>query len=281
MGVDWNGSTNGTQIYIIAADRKTNKKTVIWKDAVHDEEQTQLKSVIKIRDLNRKYRPDFIYIDIGFGHTQYELLRTMGLDALRKYGANHPDSKLLKITPIMANKTIEVTDPVRKDIKRTIAVKPFMVEVTLMEMEKKNILAPNDDDQLKEQMKHYHLVKISSTGIPIYKASNRRIGDHALDAFLLCNLGFRLEYESKDLKTDLVNESVQTVDPYIEILINPANYDNEDELQEKKTYSTIKRRKPFKRTVSISDKGNENQGRFRPGLPVYKPLRRLTGSKRR
>jgi len=282
MGVDWNGHQNGTQIYLMARDKKTKKKRLIWHESVHDQEQTQLRSVNKVRELNTMYRPDFIYIDIGFGHTQYELLRTLGFSALRKYGAHHPDAALYrKLTPIAANKSIEVIDKIDKNMKRTIAIKPFMVEIALMDMENGDLIAPHSDETLQEQMKHYHLVKVSSTGNPIYKGSNRRIGDHALDAFMLCNLGFRLEYDQKELRDNLVAPPPVTVDPYIEILVDPVNYADadDDELRENQRHSIINRRKQgIVRAVSPRSEPRINA---RNRVKLHRPVARVAKIRRK
>lgn len=67
IGVDWNDTRIGTQIYVVGLNPADQKFYVVDAECVNKEGWTQLKACEKIIELNRKWRPAYIYVDQGFG----------------------------------------------------------------------------------------------------------------------------------------------------------------------------------------------------------------------
>ena len=102
IGVDWNDVQNGTTISVLGFNPTEKLFYVVDRHVVSREGWTQLSACNKIAELNRIWRPLVIYIDSGFGGTQYEVLRKYGYDSLADpaKGPTHPDSKLRDILKV-------------------------------------------------------------------------------------------------------------------------------------------------------------------------------------
>jgi hypothetical protein len=255
MGVDWNGVQNGNQIALMAMPKKGGQKVIIHRESITGE-NLQTRSLQIIRDLNRKWMPDFLYFDNGFGHTQIELLHGIALQAFKRYGRGHHDVNLKNIRGVNFQGRMKLKDPLtKKDVN--VAVKPFMVDTLILEMEESNIIASADDDVLNDQMRSYQLVKITENGTPKYGPGSKTVGDHALDAVMLCAFGFRVEYGEIDVSS--VFGAPVTVDPYSDlgILLEPDNYESDRSagLHKRRKSSNIKESlRPQDRAATISDR---------------------------
>lgn len=196
MGVDWNGQGTGTRIRVVEYDPKTKMRRIVAADTVDGPEVSTQDSLDKIRDINRYWHCDGIYIDKGFGNVQDELLRLIGKKA------THPDDKKLmeiKVIDFGAELTTNKLVPNRGDTKyldkeevkrRT---KPFMVEGAVMVFEQGLIQFADNDDLLDAQLRAYRVKTWSQHGFAnTYECGKE--GDHDLDALMLALLGIELQY---------------------------------------------------------------------------------------
>jgi replicative DNA helicase len=195
VGVDWNDTANGTTIAILGLDPTRNKFVLVDRHIVSREGWTQLAACEKIAEVNRLWKPIAIYLDAGFGGTQFEVLKKFGYDSLRNptKGPAHPDSKLINVLKQYDfGSKVETRDiftgmPSNKDAK------PFLVESTIRRFEAQDIEIPEADTDLEQQLLSYVIDRITPTGRPVYKASSDEIGDHLLDAVMLSIVAFVLE----------------------------------------------------------------------------------------
>lgn len=84
MGVDWNTIENGCQISLVAFN--FDEYILTYRKVIDNVPNVQLKAVEEIIRLNAIFNPEFIFPDMGYGHTQIELLH--------QYGMQHPESGL-------------------------------------------------------------------------------------------------------------------------------------------------------------------------------------------
>jgi hypothetical protein len=195
MGVDWNDTRIGTTIVVLGFDPGHNKFFVVDRHTVSRDGWTQLSACQKIAELNRLWRPLVIYIDAGFGGTQWEVLRKYGYDSSvdPSKGPMHPDARLKDIVKRYDfGSKVEVHDlwthaPLQKPAK------PFLVESTVRRFETQDIKFSKYDELLEKQLLGYVIDRVTPTGVPVYKASDENTGDHTLDALLLSVIGFVLE----------------------------------------------------------------------------------------
>ena len=149
----------------------------------------------KIIEMNRKWIPEYIYIDRGYGNTNFEILKKYGYEALNSRGKGplHVDSRLAnRVKQYDFGSQLEIRDlhtkqPVKKHAK------PFLVENSVRKFENGVIAFPKSDDQLKAELVGYIIDRITTTGIPVYKQGNEKVGDHTLDALMLSLVAFELE----------------------------------------------------------------------------------------
>lgn len=195
IGVDWNDTKVGTTIAVTGYNPTTNHFFIVDKAIVSKEGWTQLAACQKVVDLNRVWLPAAIYVDRGFGGTQFEVLKKYGHDSAidPKKGPKHPDAKIKDILHQYDFGTkVEIRDlftkmPVEK------ASKPFLVENTVRRFESKMISFPENDTAFEAQLAGYIIDRITPTGTPVYLASNEQAGDHFLDAVMLSLVAFTLE----------------------------------------------------------------------------------------
>lgn len=194
IGVDWNDYKNGTSIVVCGLNTDTGVVSVIERHSITREGWTQLSACDKIRDLNRKWNPDLIYIDSGYGATQHELLKLFGVQARQAGDAGHPADKRLSniIRQYQFGGNIEIFDPFTKQPVPKQA-KAYLVETAVRFFENGNIRFSKHDVKLKSELLAYVVDRISSNGVPVYCTNNESIGDHNLDAFMLAIVGFALE----------------------------------------------------------------------------------------
>ena len=195
IGVDWNDVRNGTTISVLGFNPAEQIFYVVDRHVVSKEGWTQLSACFKIAELNRLWKPVVIYLDSGFGGTQYEVLRKYGFDSLMDSakGPTHPDSRLRDIVKKYDfGSKVDVHDLFTKRIISKPA-KPFLIENTVRRFETSTIKFPRSDEKLEAQLQGYVIDRITPTGTPVYKAGDVSAGDHALDALMLSVLGFTLE----------------------------------------------------------------------------------------
>ena len=195
VGVDWNDTKNGTTIAVLGFNPLRNKFILVDRYIVSREGWTQLSACQKIAEVNRLWHPISIYLDAGYGGTQYEVLRKFGYDALTEptKGPTHPDAKLPHVLKQydfgskVQTRDIFTGQPTEKEAK------PFLVESTIRRFEAQDIEIPLHDTDLEEQLLGYVIDRVTPTGRPVYKASSDVTGDHLLDAMMLSIISFILE----------------------------------------------------------------------------------------
>lgn len=195
IGVDWNDTKNGTTVVVVGFDPTVNTFFIVDRKIVSRDGWTQLAACEKIAELNRIWRPAFIYLDAGFGGTQWEVLRKYGYDSTidPTKGPTHPDARLKDILhKYDFGSKITVRDlfthvPILKDAK------PFLIENTVRRFESGDIRFPEGDEMLERQLLGYIIDRVTPTGRPVYKATDETAGDHLLDALMLAMVAFTME----------------------------------------------------------------------------------------
>lgn len=198
MGVDWNQNT-GNQIVICGLNPQDGKIYLVDRSVVEQEHYQQAASIKRIVEMNRQWRCNSIYIDRGGGgDNQYEQLHMIGAKASQLIAAkatNHPDYKYAQIDKTLleivqaidfGSKT-EVMDPLTNEaIKKP--TKPLMVQNTMRLFENQQIVFPEWDNKLRQQLLSYVVESISKNGQIVYASNSpEKIGDHIIDALFLAN----------------------------------------------------------------------------------------------
>ena len=151
---------------------------------------TQTLACEKIRDLNRVWQANYIYIDDGYSNFGWEHLRTIGYAAQQDKNGNKADIKLKDIVKINFGSNIETRDPFTNEPLLKYA-KDFLVEVAVRYFEEGNIIYPSSDDKLTSQLQQYVIKKITVGNRRTYEAGPA--GDHTLDALMLALVSYALE----------------------------------------------------------------------------------------
>lgn len=184
IGVDWNHDNNGTRILVVAYHKEIERFFVAEKFRISKLNYTQALAVEKVVELNRKYHADHIGCDQGFGAAQIAALRLEGKAQYGKVPHDHPDLKLTKVEAVDFGSSIELRDPITRKILKKKA-KQFIVENTLHYLEEARIALDDiEDNELILQLKNYSIVKKTLAG-NVYKAKDKKIGDHDLDALMI------------------------------------------------------------------------------------------------
>lgn len=193
IGVDWNHDLNGTRVVVTAYDKNTDRFFVIEKEKIAKQNLTQAIAVNLVVDLNRKYNADHIICDEGYGIGQVTELRTRGREQYGKVPANHPDIKLVDTMSVQFGSSLTIRDPsTHQELKKN--TKQYIVENTQKLLEEKRLAFNDiDDNELIMQMKNYTQIQ-GEGGRVKYKPKDKKIGDHDLDAFILCLYGFDYHY---------------------------------------------------------------------------------------
>lgn len=185
IGVDWDKYQAGPNICVTA--KIGRRYQVIHREEIPRGEYTLQEAVRRIIGLNDKYNPKYIYVDRGYGESQYE--------QLRYYGKKHPETKLVeKVKGIAFQGVVPVKDVLTGKVENK-KFKHFMINTTQKYLEEGLLLFSRDDEVLYKQMNEYMVVRHSLAGEPIYSSGN----EHALDAFMLTLLAFRLEEDNDDI----------------------------------------------------------------------------------
>lgn len=193
IGVDWNHDNNGTRIVVVGYSKEIERFFIIEKDKISKLNYTQALSVEKVVELNRKYEADHVACDQGFGAGQIADLRMKGRSQYGKVPVNHPDLRLTKLEAVDFGSVVELRDPVSREVLKK-GVKQFIVENTVHYFEESRIaLDEIEDYELILQLKNYAIVNRTQRG-NVYKAKDKKIGDHDLDAFIIALYMFEKQY---------------------------------------------------------------------------------------
>lgn len=189
LGIDWNSELHGTEIVCVGWGGE--KLRVVDRRNVSRSGWNQTAAIQAVIEMNRKWQPEFIYADEGYGSTSIEVLRKYGWE---QTGKNLVDARLKDIIrPINFSSKIEVPDPITKEkIKKLM--KPFLVENAVRFFEQGIIQVSEKDLELIDQLENYIIKRRTNLGAPVYCIRQAHIGDHALDGLMLALLGFTSKF---------------------------------------------------------------------------------------
>ena len=192
IGADWN-EVHGAEIVVVGFNPFSNRFKVVDALVVEKSEFTQLGSVDKLLEMNKKWKPDFIYGDSGNGSTIAELLMKMSYRERRR-GGNPDIARLLDIyKKYDSGAAINTKDPITREKVRAPA-KRFMINASVRIFENHQIDLCAHDKKLEDQLRNYIIIGMSPNKQPRYGVLEARIGDHRLDALNLALVGFQLEF---------------------------------------------------------------------------------------
>jgi hypothetical protein len=167
----------------------------------------------KIIELNRIFVPEFIYVDEGFGYAQIEMLKKF---AISKYGKTYlgdPDLRLANIVGVNFSSSVKIVDPKTNQEKNRF-IKQYMVENAVNFFEDGMISLDKDrDSALENELISYIEKSRTPTGRIVYAASNSKIGDHNLDAFMLSLYAIHMEYSDLFKSNGMVASMVKLTGP--------------------------------------------------------------------
>ena len=224
IGVDWDKYGAGTNIVVleVCADnyedpRFRGKVRLCYREEISKSEYTLTRAVDRIIELNQIFNPKHIYVDRGYGEVQVELLR--------KYGVENPSSKMKeRVKGIGFGESIEVRDPYTKlMIKKEM--KPYMVDNLRQYLERENILFPEDDEEMYLQLISYVVVRMTSSGRPVFEAGGSAL-DHAHDALMLGLLAITQNY-GDFAKTNYADKTQSFSNEFF--MTKPGTKDDEEE----------------------------------------------------
>lgn len=198
IGCDWNKSKVGTRILVVARHKRDKRLLIVEKFKISALERTQLVAVQAIKDLNRKWLPDYIYVDEGHGEAQGADLREEGAKALSRQNPHDPDIRLLDVKSIQFGASIMIRDHTTgKEYKKQ--TKNYMVENLSRIISAQGIILQEDlDRNIILQLKNYCILSQSASGLKTFGARDKvTIGDHDLDALLLAALAFRMNLDDE------------------------------------------------------------------------------------
>lgn len=191
IGIDWNDVNNGTKINVTGWNPEKQIFKVVEKATVQKLGWTQTLAIEELVQMNRKWNPDFVYVDAGYGAMQVEVIKKFGLDA--KY-ANHQwarvDAKLANVVGINFSSKVEVKDPLTGEpIMKPM--KHYMVNNAVRRFEQGVLKFSVYDELLYKQLIGYQIAKVTASGMEVYEAGPD--GDHDLDGLMLALLAFQME----------------------------------------------------------------------------------------
>ena len=200
MGVDWNGKGTGTRICVIEYDPTTRTRRKVAMETVDSDKSTTSDSIKAIIKLNKAWHCDEVFIDAGYGFAQDEFIRLAG-----QQSADPDTSKLRHVRSIDFGGSLEFNRlvPNRNHIEKRTPddeetfegrTKPFMVEGCVMAFEMDLVQISNEDRILEEQLRAYKVTNYTPGGVARTFETNKDIGDHDLDAFMLAMMAIELKY---------------------------------------------------------------------------------------
>lgn len=194
LGCDWNHENIGTKICISAMDKRTHLISPVVFESVSKEGWTQTAAMDKIIELNRLYVPEHIYVDEGFGYAQIEMLKKFAISKYGKTELSDPDLKLANIIGVNFSSSVKIRDPKTNEEKSRF-IKQYMVENAVSFFEEGLVsLDLERDKTLEDELTGYIEKSRTPSGRIVYAASNPKIGDHNLDAFMLSLYALHMEY---------------------------------------------------------------------------------------
>jgi hypothetical protein len=171
IGVDWdklNRDGHGPNIAVLEAQTSGNYR-VIYREEIPQSQFALHKAVARVQVLNEIFRPEWIYVDRGYGEYQVEEFQLAG--------QADPSSGLdTKVVGINFRNMIETPMPGGGPVDR----KPFkhaMINLMRMWFERGRIEISKEDEEFFEQLLGYEVVTQTATTLT-YSSEN----EHAIDA---------------------------------------------------------------------------------------------------
>lgn len=195
MGVDWDESQSTPTIVVLEYDPEQEDDLgekgvlkVVLRESVPRAEFTLDSAVQRIVELNGIFRPNWIYVDRGYGSYQVERLQILGREA-----ANNPDDPAYgldwKVRGVWFKETVTITDPATgSPIKKEI--KPWMVNLTKIMFARSKLWLSAEDLFFRKQLENYKVQSVGQYGRPIYSSKN----EHGVDGLMLAVLAFNDKY---------------------------------------------------------------------------------------
>lgn len=191
FGVDWNTNA-GVEIVIVGLPTDSVEFWVVNAINVPKHEYQQHIAMQRIVELNRFWNPRFIYIDRGYGGTQFEHLQIFS-DNARVTSPGSADARIKDILKAYDfGRKIKYRNPATGQLEDTHA-KPFLIENSVRQFEQGRIRFSYKDYMLHNQLHNYIEEGKTPTGIPRYGMNDNKVGDHRLDALNLALIGFIME----------------------------------------------------------------------------------------
>jgi intein/homing endonuclease len=210
IGTDWN-EKHGTEIVVLGYNKTSGRFKIVDAVLVPKSDFTQLSGIQKLLDMNRQWKPDFIYIDAGNGSTNYELLMKTASEQRRPDGDRDTAKLVNTLKKYDAGSSIPIKDPITNE-DRKVPAKPFMVNASVRLFEQNQINISAADQILEKQLRNYIIDRYTPTKTPVYSLENPSVGDHRLDALNLAIVAFHLEFN--DLHTvNVITDVAAVVDP--------------------------------------------------------------------
>jgi hypothetical protein len=210
VGVDWDKFGAGVNIVMCKAsynpmerdNPNAGRLSVVARWEVPRSSDTLTRATDFVKTVYSVYKPDAIYIDRGYGDMQHEQLLLAAKSASLEGG----DPRCVGLEKVLRGvhfaESVTVFDPFsNEEVKKD--VKDYMVTLSIKMFEDDQIVlnsrdydeVPGPTDMIK-QFEGYQIMRRSVTGKPIYEAANSTVGDHALDAFMLCVMAMHQEWGS-------------------------------------------------------------------------------------
>jgi len=233
IGVDWdkyNKDGHGPNISIVSID-SNYQVTLIYREEIPQSISSYQDTIKRIIVLDEYFNSNWIYVDRGHGDSQVE--------QLQDYGQRNPKSGIAdKIIGIHFNQNVEVQQPLGGVVKKKF--KQVMVNIIQKWMETDKLKIPDHtvDSDLYNQLKEYHIVRSSETGV-IYSSEK----DHAIASLGLALMAIfeRETYQpEEDADTPLIPRELsrktyevddETEQPMVEVIKKAP--DNEKEIIDK------------------------------------------------
>lgn len=196
MGVDWNKIT-GTHLVVVGVDPASKKSYVLDKQIIKRQEFTQHAGVEAVRLMDIKWNCDWVYVDVGYGSVQIEMLQKMD-----EYKGTSFKKKLKGIelggnTEIISPATHLPEKKPTKGLAVNIAVKVVERNLLLMpesEDTSKQIIEteiPYLDIGIAQQMRNFKEEKVSPSGRITYSDDY----EHTLTALILALFAIAMNVE--------------------------------------------------------------------------------------
>jgi hypothetical protein len=192
LGVDWDKYGAGVNLVGVANQDGVLKMVIREEIERSQYEHTLGAGKNRIKELDSIFQFAYIYCDRGYGERQWEeLVEELPWGADRVIGKNYSSSVL-------------ETDPVTlATVKEEF--KPFMVDNAVNLYEKRMVQINPSDTKFMMQMMGYVQLRISATGRPVFGSMDEeRIGDHALESWMMALLGHTEQFGGLILRFESV-----------------------------------------------------------------------------